>query len=60
MKVSVIESGPEGVVMEKTNDVNYKLTATYDASGKLVQTSLETYSGTAAAQRDDLQLVGSS
>jgi hypothetical protein len=38
--------------------VNYRLTAIYDASGKLVQTSTETYSGTAAAQRDDLQLVG--
>jgi hypothetical protein len=38
--------------------VNYKLLALYDASGKLVQTSLETYSGTAAAQRDDLQLTG--
>ena len=58
MKVSVIQSGPEGVIMEKTNDVNYKLLALYDASGKLVQTSLETYSGTSAAQRDDLQLVG--
>ena len=58
MKVSVIQSGPDGVIMEKTNDVNYKLLALYDANGKLVQTSLETYSGTAAAQRDDLQLVG--
>ena len=58
MKVSVIQSGPDGVIMEKTNDVNYKLLALYDASGKLVQTSLETYSGTAAAQRDDLQLTG--
>jgi len=58
MKVSVIQSGSEGVIMEKTNDVNYKLLALYDASGKLVQTSLETYSGTSAAQRDDLQLTG--
>ena len=58
MKVSVIQSGPDGVIMEKTNGVNYKLLALYDASGKLVQTSLETYSGTATAQRDDLQLMG--
>jgi hypothetical protein len=58
MQVSVIHSGPDGVIMEKTNNVNYKLAAAYDASGKLVQTSIETYSGTAAAQRDDLQLVG--
>jgi hypothetical protein len=57
MKVSVIQSGPDGLIMEKTNDVNYKLLALYDANGKLVQTSLETYSGTSAAQRDDLQLV---
>ena len=58
MKVSLIQSGSDGVMMQKTNDVNYRLTALYDASGKLVQTSTETYSGTAAAQRDDLQLVG--
>jgi hypothetical protein len=57
MKVSVIQSGANGLVMQKTNDVNYRLTALYDASGKLAQTSLETYSGTAAAQRDDLQMV---
>jgi hypothetical protein len=57
MQVSVIQSGPNGVIMEKTNNVNYKLVAAYDASGKLVQTSVETYSGTATAQRDDLQLV---
>jgi hypothetical protein len=54
----VIQSGPDGVTMEKTNDVNYKLLAHYDANGKLVHTSMETYSGTSAAQRDDLQLVG--
>ncbi len=58
MQVSVIQSGPDGVIMEKTNNMNYKLVAAYDASGKLVQTSIETYSGTAAAQRDDLQLEG--
>lgn len=58
MKVSLIQSSSDGVVMQKTNDVNYRLTALYDSSGKLVQTSTETYSGTAAAQRDDLQLVG--
>ncbi len=58
MKVSVIQSSSDGVVMQKTNDVNYRLTALYDSSGKLVETSTETYSGTAAAQRDDLQLVG--
>ena len=58
MRVSVIQSGTGGVVMQKTNDVNYRLTALYDSSGRLVQTSTETYSGTAAAQRDDLQLVG--
>jgi hypothetical protein len=58
MQVSVIQSGPDGVIMEKTNNMNYKLLAAYDASGKLVQTSIETYSGTAAAQRDDLQLEG--
>lgn len=58
MKVSLIQSSSDGVVMQKTNDVNYRLTAIYDASGKLVQTSTETYSGTSAAQRDDLQLVG--
>ncbi len=57
MKVSVVESGPEGMVMEKSNDVNYRLTATYDASGMLVGTTLETYSGTASGQRDELQLV---
>jgi hypothetical protein len=58
MKVSLIQSSSDGVVMQKTNDVNYRLTALYDSSRKLVQTSTETYSGTAAAQRDDLQLVG--
>jgi hypothetical protein len=57
MKVSVIQSGPDGVTMEKTNDVNYKLLALYDANGKLVQTVTETYSGTALGQRDELQLV---
>lgn len=58
MLVSVIQSGPDGVIMEKTNNVNYRLTAAYDSQGMLVQTSIETYSGTAAGQRDDLQLVG--
>lgn len=57
MIVSVIDSGPEGIVMEETNNVNYKLTAVYDASGKAIRTSTETYSGTATGQRDDLQLV---
>jgi hypothetical protein len=58
MTVSVIQSGPDGLVMQETNNVNYKLTATYDGSGKVVYTSTETYSGTASGQRDDLQLVG--
>jgi|GEM_PF-3563928 len=58
MKVSVIQSGANGLVMQKTNDVNYRLTALYDFSGKLVQTSTETYSGTSTAQQDDLHLVG--
>ena len=58
MTVSVLESGPDGVVMEETNNINYKLTAAYDARGKVVQTATETYSGTATGQRDVLQLVG--
>lgn len=57
MVVSVLQSGLEGVLMEETNNVNYKLTALYDASGKVVQTSRESYSGTATGERDDLQLV---
>jgi hypothetical protein len=55
--VSVLQSGPEGVLMEETNNVNYKLIAMYDASGKVVQTSKESYSGTATGERDDLQLM---
>ncbi len=55
--VSVLQSGPEGVLMEETNNVNYKLTAMYDASGRVVQTSKESYSGTATGERDDLQLA---
>lgn len=53
--VSVLQSGPDGVIMEETNSVNYKLTALYDAGGKVVQTSKESYSGTASGERDDLQ-----
>ena len=34
MKVSVIQSGPDGVMMEKTNDVNYRLIALYDCQRK--------------------------
>lgn len=57
MTVSIVQSGPNGLVMEETNNINYKLTAYYDASGKVVQTDRETYSGTATGQRDVLQLV---
>jgi hypothetical protein len=56
--ISIIQSGPEGMVMEETNNINYKLVATYDASGKVIRTSTETTSGTSTAQRDDLQLFG--
>lgn len=58
MVVSVLQSGPDGILMEETNNVNYKLTAVYDASGRVVQTSKESYSGTATGERDYLQLVG--
>ena len=50
MTVSILESGPEGVVMEETNGINYRLTATYDATGKLTQTVTESYTGTATGQ----------
>ncbi|HPS91746.1 MAG TPA: hypothetical protein PKV33_06285 [Methanothrix sp.] len=57
MTTSVMESGPEGVVMEETNGVSYRLTATYDATGKLTGTVTESYTGTASGQKDELQLV---
>ena len=57
MTVSVLESGSNGLLMEETNNINCKLTAAYDARGKVVQTATETYSGTATGQRDVLQLV---
>jgi hypothetical protein len=50
MTVSIVQSGPNGLVMEETNNINYKLTAYYDASGKVVQTDRETYSGTATGR----------
>ena len=57
MVVSVLKSGPDGLVMQETNNVNYKLTASYDASGRVVQTVSESYTGTATGQKDELQLV---
>jgi len=57
MTTSILESGPDGVVMEETNGVNYRLTASYDAAGKLTQTVTESYTGTATGQMDELQLV---
>jgi len=57
MVVSILSSGPDGLVMQQTNSVNYKLTAAYDASGRVVQTVTESYTGTATGQRDELQLV---
>ncbi|MDD4651735.1 MAG: hypothetical protein PHQ34_05845 [Methanothrix sp.] len=58
MTTSVLESGPEGVVMEETNGVSYRLTATYNAAGKLTETVTESYTGTATGQKDELLLVG--
>jgi len=57
MVVSILSSGPDGLVMQETNGVNYKLTAAYDARGRVVQTVTESYTGTATGQRDELQLV---
>jgi hypothetical protein len=57
MVVSVLQSGPDGLVMQETNNVNYKLTAAYDARGRVVQTVSESYTGTATGQKDELQLV---
>jgi len=57
MVVSILSSGPDGLVMQQTNGVNYKLTAAYDACGRVVQTVTESYTGTATGQRDVLQLV---
>jgi hypothetical protein len=57
MTVSVLQSGADGLVMEETNGVNYRLAAAYDASGKVVQTSREAYSGTASGERDELLLT---
>lgn len=57
MVVSVLYSGQDGLVMEETNNDNYMLTATYDSSGRIVQTVTERRSGTASAERDVLQLV---
>jgi hypothetical protein len=57
MTTSVLESGPEGVVMEETNEVSYRLTATYDAAGKLTETVTESYTGTASGQKDELLLM---
>jgi hypothetical protein len=57
MTVSVLQSGADGLVMEETNGVNYKLVAAYDASGKVVQMSKEAYSGTASGERDELLLT---
>jgi hypothetical protein len=57
MTTSILESGPEGVVMEETSGVNYRLTASYDAAGRLTQTVTESYTGTATGQLDELQLV---
>ena len=57
MVVSVLQSGPDGLVMQETNNVNYKLTAAYDARGRVIQTVSESYTGTATGQKDELQLV---
>ncbi len=54
---SILESGPEGVVVEETNGVSYRLTASYDETGKLTGTVTESYTGTATGQMDELQLV---
>jgi len=37
MVTAVVQSGPEGIVLEKTNQVNFRERFTYDHSGKLVQ-----------------------
>ncbi|OPY52786.1 MAG: hypothetical protein A4E49_01738 [Methanosaeta sp. PtaU1.Bin112] len=58
MTTSVQQSGPDGVVMEETNGVSYRLTATYDARGMLTGTVTESYTGTASGQKDELLLVG--
>ena len=58
MTTHILESGPKGVVMEETNGVSYRLTASYDAAGKLTGTVTESYTGTATGQKDELQLVG--
>ncbi|HOT06196.1 MAG TPA: hypothetical protein PLI05_00325 [Methanotrichaceae archaeon] len=57
MIVSVVDSTPEGLVMEEANNINYRLTAAYDATGKVFQTVTESYSGTATGERNELQLV---
>jgi hypothetical protein len=57
MTTSILESGPDGVVMEETNGVSYRLTATYDAAGKLTGTVTESYTGTATGQKDELLLM---
>jgi hypothetical protein len=57
MTTSILESGPEGVVTEETNGVSYRLTATYDAAGKLTETITESYTGTATGQKDELLLM---
>lgn len=57
MTTSVLESSPEGVVMEETNGVCYRLTASYDARGMLTQTVTESYTGTASGQKDELLLM---
>jgi hypothetical protein len=54
---SILESGQEGVVIEETNGVSYRLTASYDETGKLTGTVTESYTGTATGQKDELQLV---
>ena len=57
MVVSILESSPDGLIMQETNNINYKFIAAYDASGRVVQTVIESYAGTATGQRDELQLV---
>jgi hypothetical protein len=57
MTTSILESGPDGVVMEETNGVSYRLTASYDARGMLTKTVTESYTGTASGQMDELQLA---
>jgi hypothetical protein len=57
MTTGVLESSPEGVVMEETNEVSYRLTATYDARGMLTGIVTESCSGTASGQKDELLLM---